>query len=94
MGYYFVDEFKWTDARAPINPAGGATIDYYTTDDYHTLDMRLSRNFNIKQTDGSLSLVIKNMLNDYSDYQKAPHDDSAPKIIQNTQAYIDFRLNF
>ena len=94
LGYYFVDEFKWTDARAPNNPTGGPTIDFYSTDDYHTLDLRLSRNFKLNQTNGSLSLVLKNLLDDYSDYQKAPHNSAAPQIIQNTVAYVDLRLNF
>ena len=88
LAYYFVDEFKWTDARSS-NPA-----DDFTTDDYHTLDMRLSRNFNFNRSYGSLSLVLKNLLGDYSDYQKDPSNDAAPQIIQNTVAYIDFRLNF
>lgn len=87
LGYYFVDNFKWTDARP------GST-DKYSTDDYHTLDMRLSRNFDFNRTHGSLSLVIKNLLDDYSDYQKEPSNSTAPKVIQNTTAYIDFRLNF
>ena len=88
LAYYFVDEFKWTDARSS-NPA-----DDFTTDDYHALDMRLSRNFKFNQTHGSLSLVLKNLLDDYSDYQKDPSNNTAPLIIQNTVAYIDFRLNF
>lgn len=93
LGYYFVDEFKWTDARSPTPPSG-PTTDFYTTDDYHTLDIRFSRNFNFSQTKGSLSLVLKNLLDDYSDYQKSPHDNAAPVIIQNTVAYIDFRISF
>ncbi len=86
LGYYFVDAFTWTDARTLVND--------FTTDDYHTLDLRLSRNFNFSQTHGSLSLVLKNLLGDYSDYQKDPSSDTAPQVIQNTVAYIDFRLNF
>ncbi len=86
VGYYFVDEFTWTDARTTVND--------FTTDDYHTLDLRLSRNFIFNQTHGSLSLVLKNLLGDYSDYQKDPSNDTAPQVIQNTVAYIDFRLNF
>lgn len=93
LGYYFVDEFKWTDARSPT-PASGPTTDYYTTDDYHALDIRLSRRIRFSQTHGSLSLVLKNLLDDYSDYQKAPHTSTAPQAIQNTVAYLDLRLNF
>lgn len=88
LGYYFVDEFKWTDAR------DGSGADEVSTDDYHTLDMRLSRNFNFSQTHGSLSLVLKNLLGDYSDYQKHQISSTAPVAIQNTVAYIDFRLSF
>lgn len=87
LGYYYVDAFKWTDARP------GST-DNYSTDDYHTLDMRLSRNFKLEQTNASLSLVLKNLLDDYSDYQKEPSNSTAPQVIQNTVAYIDFRLSF
>ncbi|RKZ66305.1 MAG: hypothetical protein DRQ44_06905 [Gammaproteobacteria bacterium] len=88
LGYYFIDEFKWTDAR----DFSGA--DEVSTDDYHTLDMRLSRNFIFSQTHGSLSLVLKNLLGDYSDYQKHQINSTAPVAIQNTVAYIDFRLSF
>jgi iron complex outermembrane receptor protein len=88
LGYYYVDEFKWTDAR----DISGA--DEVSTDEYQALDMRLSRNFKLSQTNGSLSLVLKNLLGDYSDYQKHQISSTAPVIIQNTVAYIDFRLYF
>ncbi len=80
MGYYFVENFKWTDSRG--------------TDDYKILDIRLSRNFKFNQTHGSLSLVLKNLLDDYSDYNQTPRNSTSPQIIQNTVAYVDFRLNF
>ena len=86
LAYYNVEAFKWTDARG--------TTDDFSTDDYQTIDARVSRNFKLKQTHGSLSLVLKNLLDDYSDYQGEPSNASAPVVIQSTQAYIDFRLNF
>ncbi len=88
LGYYYVDEFKWTDAP-DISQA-----DEVSTDEYQALDMRLSRNFKLSQTNGSLSLVLKNLLGDYSDYQKYQISSTAPVAIQNTVAYIDLRLNF
>ena len=88
LGYYFVEEFKWTDARDT------SQADEVSTDDYHTLDLRLSRNFNFSKTHGSLSLVLKNLLNDYSDYQKHQISSTAPVAVQNTVAYIDLRLSF
>ena len=89
LGYYYVDEFKWTDARDIIENS-----DEVSTDDYQALDIRLSRNFNFSKTHGSLSLVLKNLLGDYSDYQKHQISSTAPVAVQNTVAYIDFRLNF
>ncbi|MBE9568459.1 MAG: TonB-dependent receptor, partial [Proteobacteria bacterium] len=80
LGYYFVEGFKWMDARG--------------TDDYRILDLRLSRNFRSNWSNGSISLVLKNLLDDYSDYSSPPRNPTAPQVIQSTQAYIDFRLNF
>ena len=37
---------------------------------------------------------LKNLLDDYSDYQKNQISNTAPVAIQNTVAYIDFRLSF
>jgi iron complex outermembrane recepter protein len=94
LGYYFVDAFKWTDARP--RPINGPTTpsSNISTEEYRTLDLRASRNFTFSKTRGSLSIVLKNLLDDYSDYQAAPGGSTAPVIIQNTTAYIDFRLNF
>ena len=94
LGYYFVEAFKWTDAT-PRPVAGGTTpSSNISTEEYQTLDLRASRNFVTNKTKGSLSIVLKNLLDDYSDYQAAPRGDSAPIVIQNTLWYIDFRLNF
>jgi iron complex outermembrane receptor protein len=87
LGYYFVDQFKWMDARP-------STDGKYSTDDYHTIDVRLSRALKFSNTDGSISLVLKNLLDDYSDYQRQPSNSTAPVVIQNTTAYIDLRLRF
>ena len=81
LSYYYVEDFRWTDVR---DSTGG----------YQILDTRLSRNFKLNKTNGSLSLVLKNLLDDYSDYQETPSNSTAPDIINNTLAYIDFRLNF
>ena len=88
LGYYYVDKFKWTDARPSEDGRD------FTTDEYHTIDLRLSRNLKFSSTDGSISLVLKNLLDDYSDYQRKPDNSTAPVVIQNTTAYIDLRLRF
>jgi len=94
LGYYFVDAFKWTDATP--RPVAGPTPPSLniSTEKYQTLDLRASRNFAFNKTKGSLSIVLKNLLDDYSDYQAATRGDSAPIVIQNTLWYLDFRLSF
>jgi len=93
LGYYYVEAFKWTDAT-PREVAVTTPSSNISTEEYQTLDLRLSRNFVTNKTKGSLSIVLKNLLDDYSDYQADPRGDSAPIVIQNTLWYIDFRLNF
>jgi len=94
LGYYFVDAFKWTDAtpRPVTGPTTAASN--ISTEKYQTLDLRASRSFAFNKTKGSVSIVLKNLLDDYSDYQAATRGDSAPIVIQNTLWYLDFRLSF
>jgi iron complex outermembrane receptor protein len=80
MAYYYVEDFNWTDSSG--------------IDAYRTLDLRLSRNFKFNQTHSSLSVVLKNLLDDYSDYKETPRNTTAPKVVQSTLAYIDYRINF
>lgn len=80
IGYYYVEDFSWTDSSG--------------TGNYKILDARISRNFHLNRTHGSLSLVLKNLLDDYSDYKENPRNPGSPEIIQNTIAYIDLRLEF
>ncbi len=81
LAYYYAESFKWTDSRGGV-------------DDYETLDIRLSRNLKFNHANGSLSFVIKNLLDDYSDYQENPSSSIAPKVVHSTLAYLDLRLNF
>ena len=80
LGYYYVEDFTWTDSKG--------------TGDYNILDLRVSRNFRVDKTYGSLSIVLKNLLDDYSDYNENPRNSTSPLVVQNTVAYIDFRLSF
>ncbi len=81
LAWYYVESFKWTDSRGGV-------------DDHQTLDMRLSRKLKFNQANGSLSVVLKNLLGDYSDYQENPSSSTAPKVVHSTLAYLDFRLNY
>jgi len=79
--YYYVNQFNWTDSRGGTNA-------------YKTLDTRFSRKIAFNHSNGSLSIVLKNLLGDYSDYQENPSSNTAPKVVNSTLAYLDFRLNF
>lgn len=81
FAYYYVESFKWTDSR------GG-------TNDYDTLDLRLSRSIKFDQAYGSVAIVLKNLLGDFSSYQETPSSNVAPMVVHSKLAYIDFRLNF
>ena len=81
LGYYYTGAFKWMDVR------GG-------TEKYDALDARLGRHIRLGQTQGSLSLVLRNLSGDYSDYQTQPSGATAPRVISNKLAYIDLRLSF
>lgn len=81
IAYYYVDAFKFTDSSGS------------GTNEYSTMDMRLSRNLKFGHSHGSLSVVLKNLLGDYTAYQEQP-DYGAPKVIHSQLAYIDFSLNF
>ncbi len=81
LAYYYVDAFKWTDVR------GG-------TNNYDTLDARLSRKIRFGESNGSVSLVLRNLLADYSNYQAQPSNATAPRVVNSTLAYLDLRLRF
>ncbi len=81
MSYYYVESFKWTDSRGGSN-------------DYDTLDIRLSRSLRFNETKGSVSLVLKNLLGDYSDYLVEPDSSAAPAAVHSRLAYLDLRLSF
>ncbi len=81
LAYYYIDEFKWTDSR-------GGTLEQ------RLIDVRLSRNIKVNLANGSLSIVLKNLLGDYSDYQENPSSNTAPKVVNSPMAYMDLRLHF
>ncbi len=78
--YYYVEDFTWMDSSS--------------TGKYKILDLRATRHFHLARSPASLSIVVKNLLDDYSDYRENPRNGTSPKIIHNTAAYIDFRVNF
>ncbi len=80
MGYYYVGDFSWIDA----NSAG--------SNQYRKLDLRLSRNIRMNANKGSVSLVLQNLLDEYSNYDFDPV--YGPLIEQNLTAYLEFKMLF
>jgi len=81
LAYYYVESFKWKDVRGGV-------------DSHQTLDIKLSRKIKLHQARGSVSVVLKNLLGDYSDYQENPSRSAAPQVVHSTLAYLDLKLNF
>ena len=77
-GYYYVGPFSWIDAS-------GAN-----SNDYQTLDLKLTRKMSLYGNKASTSIVLKNLLGQYSNYDKTP--DNGPLIVQDFTAYLEFKI--
>ena len=77
-GFYYVGNFSWIDAhsRGP--------------NQYRKLDMRITRHMRLNGDNATLSLVLQNLLDEYTDYDRYP--DNGPLLEQNLTAYIDFKI--
>lgn len=80
LGYYRVGRFSWIDARSD------------NSNDYHTVDLRITRHLQMSADKGSISLTLKNLSGDYSNYDKSP--GAGPRIIQSLTAYLELKLQF
>lgn len=80
MGLYYVDDMSWFDA----NSAG--------SNNYSTLDLRLSRKLLVGSDSAKISLVLKNLLDEYSDYD--PNPGNGPLVEQNLTGYIELAMQF
>ena len=79
-GFYYVGNFSWIDAHSP------------GPNQYRKLDMRVSRHMRFNADKGTLSLVLKNLLDEYTDYDRYP--DNGPLLEQDLTAYLEFKLLF
>ncbi len=77
-GYYYVGRFSWIDASG------------YNSNNYHTLDLKLSRKIPMHGSKASASIVLKNLLGKYSNYDSTP--DNGPLIVQDFTAYLEFKI--
>lgn len=80
MGLYYVDDMSWLDASSR------------GSNDYYALDLRFSRKLQLGSNTGKISLVLKNLLDEYSNYD--PNPDNGPLIEQNLTGYIELAVQF
>jgi iron complex outermembrane receptor protein len=84
VGFYYIGDMSWMDAN-PNNPG------VRNTGVYRILDLRLVRNFKFGNERLSTAIVLKNLLDDYSDYD-AIQNTPEPVVVQNMVAYIELKL--
>lgn len=84
IGFYYVSDMSWMDANPNLPGIRNTGI-------YRILDLRLVRNFTFGNERLSTALVLKNLLDDYSDYD-AIQNTPAPVVEQNLVAYIELKL--
>ena len=89
-GFYYIGDMAWMDANSNQDYLGN-DVPNRNTGDYQILDLRLVRNFKVGDEKGSIAIVLKNLLDDYSDYD-AVQNSPTPVVIQNTIAFIELKL--
>jgi len=65
-----------------------------STDNYQILDLPATRNFKTSNTSGSVSLLVKNLLEDDRDYRAKSSSASAATILQSSLAHLYLKLKF
>ena len=84
VGFYYIGDMSWMDANPNIPGIRNTGV-------YRILDMRLVRNFKFGNERLSTAIVLKNLLDDYSDYD-AIQNTPEPVVVQNLVAYIELKL--
>jgi hypothetical protein len=80
IGIYYIDEMLWLDVpnRKPSK--------------YTTMDMRISKSIRQSGSTSKLSLVLKNLLDEYNDYHSLPN--RGPLAENNLTGYIEYSVLF
>jgi len=84
VGFYYIGDMSWMDANPNIPGIRNTGV-------YRILDLRLVRNFKFGNERLSTAIVLKNLLDDYSDYD-AIQNTPEPVVEQNLVAYIELKL--
>ena len=84
FGFYYVSDMSWMDANPNLPGVRNTGI-------YRILDVRLARHFKFGNERLSTAVVLKNLLDEYSDYD-AIQNTPAPVVEQNLIAFIELEL--
>lgn len=83
VGLYYTDTMQWLDEPTALNRSPGSNT---------TMDLRLSKSIRHNGNPAKLSLVLKNLLGDYGDYQRSPK--YGPLVEHNLTGYVEYSVKF
>ena len=80
IGIYYTDKMLWLDVpnRGPSH--------------YTTMDLRLSKSIRLSGSTSKISLVLKNLLDEYTDYHISPN--RGPLVVNNITSYLEYSVSF
>ena len=79
--YHYVDKMQWLDV--PGNDISSS---------YRTMDLRISRSTRSAGNTSKLSLILKNLLNEYNNYHQRA--ENGPLVEHNLTGYIEYSILF
>ena len=82
--FFYYSDMSWMDANPNLPGVRNTGI-------YRILDLRLARHFKFGNERLSTAVVLKNLLDEYSDYD-AIQNTPAPVVEQNLTAFIELKL--
>lgn len=83
LEFHYIGQMSWLDV--PDNELN-------EDNDYRTLDLRLSKSSRQSGSTSKISLLLKNLLGEYSSYNQAP--DDGPLVEHNLTGYIEYSILF
>jgi len=79
LGLYYVDDMSWPDAQSNVS------------NDYTTMDLKLTRKIQLTDGAANLSFILKNVLDEYNNYD--PNPANGPLLEQNLTTYIELKVS-
>lgn len=83
--YHHIGGMRWMDVP-------GTSAGTLKDNSYNTMDLRISKSSRQNNRTSKISLILKNLLGEYSSYNPAP--DDGPLVEHNLTAYIEYSVLF